>query len=64
MAFLGLKESMMADSASSPAHPGLFLPVLLAGVKKRWFIMAVLFVIACANAYPPFGAKSGQIFNA
>ena len=45
----------MAESSSSSSMEGV-----LTGIKKRWFIIAVVFVIATAHVYPSFGAKSGQ----
>ena len=45
----------MSDSDSPTV-----LSSFLAGLKKRWFIIAVVVAITCANVYPSFGAKSGQ----
>ena len=48
----------MSDSSGAA-----ILSSLLGGLKKRWFIIAVIIAITCAHAYPSFGAKSGMAYR-
>ena len=48
--------------AESPKHSAAGIPrfSLVEEIRKRWFLLSIVIVIAFAKIYPPIGAKHGK----
>ncbi|XP_003383568.1 PREDICTED: sodium/bile acid cotransporter 7-A-like [Amphimedon queenslandica] len=47
--------------AESPKHSAVPRFSLVEEIKKRWFLLSIVIVIAFAKIYPPLGAKHGPL---